>query len=815
MKYFLFVITFWFTCFTNAQNIPLINLTEKDGLPHAIVYRVLQDKEGYIWFSTDNGLSRYDGSLFNNFYLEDGLGSNFIFGTHQQDNGSMLIAAYENGIVEYRDNQFKRNRSYRNIPYPIDFANTRKGLFILNRTLHVFLNGHPVKNEKGELCKLSCVIESSDGKILGFGNGIFTYSSKRRRFIRTLDLVKKKYFLNSAQQLRNGDFIVAENSGLYRISSDFKKIKLILPGNFSNSRKSVYKDRFDNIWAADINGKLWLFSPSLNHKRVILEDVIVNQLMEDRNGNIWLATYGNGVYCIPNPTIRKIDVRGELIKDLGILSLSNNTHCIPLMQKDYVIDCDSDLTRYLNLQPIDFYLRENGIIYAGNNEYAVACRNALFFVRNRQLLPTQLEIYSKSITKIIRTSKGDYWIGTRSGLLQIDNDLRSTKIVAALGEAIIYDVCETSNGNLALATSNGVYVKNGKQWSNYGKSSGLASLVVNTIGYQKNTKTLWIGTNQGVYTLNNRRITPFKSLTRIRCNDIEIDKKQRVWFATSEGLYARTGKRLSIFGKLFGFQSGIRKLTYNKQTNVLFALFYNQILEIPIHTLFRKQPIQSSTIQIDEISIDNQHINTEKEEIFFSDENRSIHVRVSYPNFNLSTQNRLYYRINKDIFIPISDQHNLHLYNLPYGKNELEILALDANNKIVASKKLTINYPQPFYKSNLFMVLAFLLILAITISNTRRYLHRKHLKRQRYYDTQQQLAELRQKSLQNMLNPHFLNNAINSIQAFVVRNDQRNTLRYLSKLAKLMRLNLELLESSFVTIKKELDNIELYLNFFV
>ncbi|NBW36806.1 MAG: diguanylate cyclase, partial [Cytophagia bacterium] len=72
---------------------------------------------------------------------------------------------------------------------------------------------------------------------------------------------------------------------------------------------------------------------------------------------------------------------------------------------------------------------------------------------------------------------------------------------------------------------------------------------------------------------------------------------------------------------------------------------------------------------------------------------------------------------------------------------------------------------------------------------------------------------LEHKVLRNMLNPHFLNNALNAIQVFVTRNDQRRTLGYLSKFARLMRINLELLEKSLVPLEKELNNIELYLEF--
>ncbi|MCB9289743.1 MAG: hypothetical protein H6560_20735 [Lewinellaceae bacterium] len=46
---------------------------------HNEVHCILQDSEGYIWFGTDNGVSRFDGYTFRNFGAREGLKDNVVF----------------------------------------------------------------------------------------------------------------------------------------------------------------------------------------------------------------------------------------------------------------------------------------------------------------------------------------------------------------------------------------------------------------------------------------------------------------------------------------------------------------------------------------------------------------------------------------------------------------------------------------------------------------------------------------------------------------------------------------------------------------
>ena len=70
-----FLILIWNCSF--SQN--YTNYTIADGLPSNHVYKLTQDYKGFIWFATDKGLVKYNGSTFKNFTTKDGLATNDIW----------------------------------------------------------------------------------------------------------------------------------------------------------------------------------------------------------------------------------------------------------------------------------------------------------------------------------------------------------------------------------------------------------------------------------------------------------------------------------------------------------------------------------------------------------------------------------------------------------------------------------------------------------------------------------------------------------------------------------------------------------------
>jgi hypothetical protein len=81
-----------------AQDLNFFHYSVNEGLPSSQVHDVIQDKYGNLWFSTDQGLSRYDGYNFKNFTTNDGLTDNTIFKFYPQENGEIGCTTFNRSV---------------------------------------------------------------------------------------------------------------------------------------------------------------------------------------------------------------------------------------------------------------------------------------------------------------------------------------------------------------------------------------------------------------------------------------------------------------------------------------------------------------------------------------------------------------------------------------------------------------------------------------------------------------------------------------------------------------------------------------------
>ena len=84
-----------------CQDLTYINYDTKDGLAGSTVYQLCQDKDGFMWFATENGLSRFDGTHFKNFTVKDGLPDNEVLQLFADSKGRVWIGTFSNQTCFY------------------------------------------------------------------------------------------------------------------------------------------------------------------------------------------------------------------------------------------------------------------------------------------------------------------------------------------------------------------------------------------------------------------------------------------------------------------------------------------------------------------------------------------------------------------------------------------------------------------------------------------------------------------------------------------------------------------------------------------
>lgn len=112
MKRFLHIIClFWLWQMSLlSQEAYKINFTTSDGLPSDEVYCSYQDTSGYMWFGTENGVTRFDGYTFENFGIKNGLDKLEINQILPDQNGKVWFGSFFGKVYSWGGNQFD--------PYP-------------------------------------------------------------------------------------------------------------------------------------------------------------------------------------------------------------------------------------------------------------------------------------------------------------------------------------------------------------------------------------------------------------------------------------------------------------------------------------------------------------------------------------------------------------------------------------------------------------------------------------------------------------------------------------------------------------------------
>ena len=72
----------------NADQLPARAYTSADGLPISRMNDILDDRQGFVWFASDEGLTRFDGYEFRTFGIEDGLPSKVVSALLQDRDGT-------------------------------------------------------------------------------------------------------------------------------------------------------------------------------------------------------------------------------------------------------------------------------------------------------------------------------------------------------------------------------------------------------------------------------------------------------------------------------------------------------------------------------------------------------------------------------------------------------------------------------------------------------------------------------------------------------------------------------------------------------
>lgn len=253
------------------------NYTVKDGLPSSEVYDVFQDSQGYIWFATNAGVSRFDGYRFRNFSTLNGLADNTIFEIYE----------------DYRRRLWFRSRT------------GRLSYFFHDSIYSISANEQIAANVQGPYILNSIYVDKGDTIWLGYNGGkffkVYNFHAAHPGFEQ---IANRNATLRRASD--GGEIIWSP--GMARpahflpllINNRPEPVPLIKP--IRNDSKIVRIANRPDEWIASVANEVYHFSTGGMVARATLPTRII-ALSSDSTGNLWVGTYGKGALCFPNSDI--------------------------------------------------------------------------------------------------------------------------------------------------------------------------------------------------------------------------------------------------------------------------------------------------------------------------------------------------------------------------------------------------------------------------------------------------------------------------------------------------------------------------------
>ncbi len=295
---------------------------------------------------------------------------------------------------------------------------------------------------------------------------------------------------------------------------------------------------------------------------------------------------------------------------------------------------------------------------------------------------------------------------------------------------------------------------------------------------------VWVATNNGVSCVEVTSETPFTyRYTRISRSKGLPTQDVLAAVADAENLYVGTPKGLTIFDLKDLFSS--KKESLSLQSLVISNLKINNL-----DTILRGYydlPYDKNNLDIDFTSIS------------FNNEDP------------LQYEYRLLQKGNSDTAWRRIEIPHIEFAFLPFGQYMLEVRALYDNEIVsVLTEPLVFNIRQAFWKTPWF-IFALLAALASGIYLVYRYDIKKIKEREaEKLQVAKRISALEMEALQSQMNPHFVFNALTSIQNFIWNKDVKQANAYLTRFSKLMRQFLDFSRQKFVTLEDEMDLIKNY-----
>jgi hypothetical protein len=794
----------------------------------------MQDSKGYIWISTDEGLCRYNGSGLQLFNKKNGLPELSCYVVQEDKNGNIWIVTSTNRILIYRnDCLYESNIGKEYIEkfhikleqiYFIQFAD--KELYF-----HTQYTTYKAGLTSGKIEQIHPFDTNSFCCFVNEGNLLVPYkvTNKGKHKPASLDLQVRKneqtkeitipYSKNHFPDWRvittvnhKGTSFICVDDFMVSIAQDLTHRIYTFPNRILN----VYCDKDDGLWIGTYKNGVYYYPniSSGDFHMVSFPELSVTGICEDHEGGIWCATLEKGVFYCRNKSIityanvRGLDRRVEMLESFGqgifVSSIANE---VIKLGKDssinYRIGSKSTF-------PVSDLLPNNNGWLVSSKDYLVQTNHS--FDSFSEISQGKIASYAAA-TQLIRGPHGRVFGIHNFSLFEIIG--KQTRIVLPYTFGVLYAYYFNSN-QLLVGTKDALFKVSLNDFSSQKVGNIEDKMIKIAGGYGR--EVYIITRHLGIYMLHGDQLikpSVFGSLPTDRFYDLVQDPYHILWIGSNRGLIridqSKEFPEVSIFNASNGLPSDdIYKLAIDGEQ--LYLSTVEGICSFPL-----RSDLSNSISPL--VYIRSVEVNGRVVEFFyhqplsFSYRDNSLSIVVDALTFKAPKSSRLVYVLKG----PRDEYHyqkinEIFLGNLHPGQYTLSIYAINNDGRMSkAPAVLKFEIRPPFWSTPGFIFLIAFISLLILLIVVNRIIYSVRKKERAKTRINKLVAEYQLTALQAQMNPHFIFNAINSIQTYILENQSQIAYDYLAKFSKLVRLVLYHAKDRMIPLEKELEILKNYI----
>jgi len=606
---------------------------ENFGLSNSWVKDIHQDKEGFIWFGTADGLNRFDGYECKVYIPKND--DNIAFGgvslkDIETKSENELWIATNSGMYVFSDNKLNRYTtlpgvgciSVINQDNEITWIASTAGLIKLNTKEKKYRNLSKDKNHKVYNEKIISTFKDSKGNIwFGSTGCIFKYNIAKNEFkkidtFQNIDTSTKNDIHSIVEDKTGRIWVGFGQNGLYYYQPDdntniFKKhSKGVIIDLLVDKENILWIARGSNQGLASINlntGKQEVYLHDITNPNSISDNSVFS-LFEDNQGDLWIGTYGSGV----NYYSKRDKKIYNLQKGYGQNKLKSNLINSIVEDENYTwIGTEGGITR-INKKTAEFkhYTYEEGntkslrrdpvfsiFIDSFNNLWVGVWDGGLHKYNydtddfTRYSFSDKKQGYNSDNTIAIHQDKKNrLWIGTVNGGLYkfnyksnaLESYFKSSTNPKGVPKKKINQIHSYNENEILLNTGSSIKLYNAdtNTYKSYNLKTRLKTNPINIIcSYIDHKNEIWIGSNIGLYKFDKKNeafipYSPDSALNNLPIQSIIEDNQNNIWVATNKGLFNIDERlnRITRLSKQDGLTSNDfkRRSVYKSKSGLLY-----------------------------------------------------------------------------------------------------------------------------------------------------------------------------------------------------------------------------------------------------